>query len=250
MIHYLVFSKRIALSVSILCAASLLAGCSSTETPTTELSEVASSSIVIESRQVRFARGVHADQLVCEDCHAEDNEAESDLSSRVSDTAMGPGNKLSSSSLCLECHADIRTAFPNSASGEIAHQESGCSECHDVHSGQASCIQSGCHATVKNTLYANVEVPAGHATTGNENAFMCGGSQCHVLANQVAAAPIYHQPVHKAIACYTCHDAAGMDVVLDDKGQWITSLSDQEDDTFVSHSLQTKVACSRCHDEY
>jgi hypothetical protein len=105
---------------------------------------------------------------------------------------------------------------------------------------------------VANTIFAQVEQPALHPTTGDTNAHMCEGSGCHDLAKQVASAPVYHQPVHVEVPCYVCHDGTGLAVTKSADQAWITVSEAGESgegalQPVVSHWLVPDVDCSKCH---
>ncbi|HML20877.1 MAG TPA: cytochrome c3 family protein [Aggregatilinea sp.] len=194
----------------------------------------------------KFSNGVHAGDLLCEDCHQTSSDTADALSWAVTGNDEG-GEAQTASDLCLECHEDIDDTRLVSDSDHLAHPEFECAACHDTHSGRASCTQSGCHTSIQSTVYTTVATPVGHTGQGDPNAFMCGGAECHASATQVGGAPIYHQSVHHQVACYTCHDASGMDIVVDDAGQLVTSLPGQEDALVVPHRLQREVQCTNCH---
>lgn len=238
---------RCVVSLSLACVVLLLGACSSAETPATETFEVATPSIVVESITTKFGKGAHAGDLSCEDCHSSETGTSDEALSRAVQELSENQDYESITLLCLSCHLTLKGDTPNSANVHLAHQSSECADCHDVHSATASCTQSGCHSAVKSTISAEVSVPEGHSPTGNENAFMCGGTECHAAAARVATAPVYHQPVHRDVECYACHDASGMDIVLTEGGRWTTSVPSEQETLQVSHMLQTPVDCAKCH---
>jgi hypothetical protein len=133
-----------------------------------------------------------------------------------------------------------------------AHQDFGCTNCHNPHSTQANCTGSGCHADIANIINTHIEQPANHPTSGDTNTHMCEGEACHNLVKQVLAEPIFHQPVHKEIPCYVCHDETPMDVVRNSDGTWMTVIdpglsSGGELQPVVSHVIGQAVLCEKCH---
>ncbi|MBE3118298.1 MAG: hypothetical protein IMZ50_06020 [Candidatus Atribacteria bacterium] len=68
----------------------------------------------------------------------------------------------------------------------------------------------------------------------------------------MANAPIYHQPVHRNVPCYVCHDATGMAVGKADDQTWFTIRQTDDGDNdndqmFVSHYIGLEVDCGKCH---
>lgn len=154
--------------------------------------------------------------------------------------------------LCVKCHEEQVEHTTQGGANLLAHSDFECTGCHNPHTLQASCTQSLCHFDIQTTLNAQTKQPENHTTTGDQNSFMCGGSACHDLAKQVALAPIYHQPVHRNVPCYVCHDVSGLPITLTEDQSWITTgnfeqTTSSASEQVVSHSIGSDVICARCH---
>ena len=159
--------------------------------------------------------------------------------------------------LCEKCHADTTTIRHQRDLGSAAHAGFVCTECHDAHSTDVSCTQSGCHDLVAGAP-AVTTIPAtpddGQHPEGSQG--FCTGASCHASSTVVAwaAAPM-HSKEHNSVTCVACHDASGLAVgPLEAGGAWITwrtteLLGRQTTKPFQSHAIQLDVACQRCHYE-
>jgi hypothetical protein len=209
--------------------------------------------LILRDIQDAFSKSLHAAKFSCEQCHSTNGGVVTN-NLTWKDVSSGLVEVISTSTqLCAKCHEGQLAPSSLEDTTTIAHVNFECTSCHDPHSGQASCTQSICHSDIRSTLYAQVEQPEFHSTTsGDPNSPYCGGSACHELASQVAMAPIYHQPVHRNIPCYVCHDASGMKVTMNDNQSWITVDNSNQGNSSaikesVSHIIGTGSGCSRCH---
>lgn len=134
----------------------------------------------------------------------------------------------SNTELCEKCHTDSlggskhKMAIGGPAhTGQIgltAKRPQECTDCHNPHSTQASC--TSCHGDVFKT-----KPNAGHIA------------------------------VHEKIACDACHDARGLTLGPNaDKTKWVAFQSVTSPaggpptlSQVTSHTLQKRVACTRCH---
>lgn len=158
----------------------------------------------------------------CEQCHKTEKGVVSQqvawLNAAIAqfDTNADPYEAVKSSSeLCEKCHRD---AFKIEV-GKNVHAALSCTDCHNVHSTAASCMDGKCHAGV---------LKPGQPIAG-------------------------HDAAHAPVACTACHDAAGLKVgPTDDRSQWVVfrtiDLGGKQMTTpYASHNLKRSVDCARCH---
>lgn len=119
------------------------------------------------------------------------------------------------SQLCQNCHTGANVEGHADIVVSGAHEEMGCTGCHDSHALTVSCGASGCHETL-------AETPG-------------------------------HDADHAKVHCVACHDASEMTVGPDDArdGQWVTFAGGDGQEPFphLSHALAREVQCDRCHVE-
>lgn len=157
-----------------------------------------------------------------------------------------------SNALCQKCHTDFSISINQESSNNLAHQGYKCIDCHDPHSTTASCSNSTCHTNIIKIDDQPPATPSGiHPDEGNP---FCGGSSCHPAATQVASKPrSIHGFIHAGVACMVCHDASGLQVAPDpNERRWVTWQMTVEgggspSEPYVSHSIQLRVDCTRCH---
>lgn len=149
----------------------------------------------------------------CEICHSVTTDGEISGIAWL-DTRTGYYVTLETSTeLCEQCHRDTETLRHQRQIGDHVHQDFTCIDCHDPHTGLASCTAPGCHADVS-TL---------------------------------------HDVAHPTVTCVVCHDAAGYSVDFDHENQlWVVLrttevLGRPSTSPYKSHSLQKTVDCARCH---
>ena len=183
--------------------------------------------------------------MSCDQCHSEEDDPGYTGFAFLNGETAQYEQMTSADELCIQCH-NKEYLMNSKVSANHAHQEYTCVDCHDVHKVEVGCGQSGCHSEIQSNLDANIDLPVGHTGEGEGN-YMCGGSGCHQRATRVAEQPIHHQPVHKAVACATCHDAGGLDVLVNTDGRWVTALPEQLDDIVVSHTIGQSIPCETCH---
>jgi hypothetical protein len=136
------------------------------------------------------------------------------------DTTQDPYQAVSSSTeLCQKCHKNEDAYLFKIDMGKASHTSMQCTDCHDAHSLQASCNDTLCHTDTLN--------PA-KAITG-------------------------HDAAHAKVDCVACHDASGLKVGPVEGGStwstlWNTTVGGIKiTGQYVSHNLQLKVDCTRCH---
>ncbi len=133
---------------------------------------------------------------------------------------------LTTTALCEKCHTDslggtrhkvrLGGGAHSNQIGTTAKRPELCTDCHDPHSGQASCLN--CHAE------------ALKADSGKG-----------------------HDQAHAAVACVACHDASGMDVgLVEEENIWTTgeksvSRGQETFTALTSHDFKRSVDCDRCH---
>ena len=121
----------------------------------------------------------------------------------------------SNTELCARCHRDAYKIDIGTAS----HKNLGCTDCHNAHSTQASCTDAKCHASA---LKPDKPIAG-------------------------------HDAAHANVPCATCHDASAMKIApTSDKKTWLTYKPQDPrgkpgDYAVISHNLQRKVECARCH---
>jgi hypothetical protein len=161
--------------------------------------------------------------IPCNVCHELDKKgnAKPEISWLESAFALQYTEVSTTTELCLKCHIQIdipghkpEVALPNAHTGML------CTDCHDAHSVEATCSNSGCHEGI---LSAIPEIP-GHDTS------------------------------HEKVTCIACHDASGLEVGIDEvSADWLTfveiDLGDGESTLapYASHDVSKDVACDRCH---
>lgn len=123
----------------------------------------------------------------------------------------------STTELCQKCHLVEGFSDHGGIQHLGVHQDMTCTACHDAHSTQAACLDSGCH---EGTMES--DIPG-------------------------------HTDEHTNLTCAACHDASGMDLGFrENDGMFSTlaTISTAEDEStffFSSHNLQLESACDRCH---
>ena len=198
--------------------------------------------------QHAWEQGPHAqmtDEVKCDTCHqSQDGDAVDDIA--LKNRFTGKSEAVDNySDLCRGCHEDYDHA-------ESAHKSFACLDCHDPHTGFASCFD--CHQQIAEQ---SIQVPAtpvdGH-NTGMDS--LCNGSGCHSVATQVAGMPFsVHGTQHSGVSCSACHDAEDVPVgPLDDEKIWVSWRESESNGEpiilpFTSHNLQYHVDCNRCHFE-
>jgi hypothetical protein len=159
------------------------------------------------------------------------------------------------SELCEKCHTDTETLRHKRDLGEEIHIGFTCTSCHDPHSMQTSCTQSGCHI-IGGGISA---VPANHPPMAFAS---CGQEGCHTGGNfstkptQAADGGIVWDHAdghHSAVTCVACHDASDLPVkYLEDQKIWVVFrvtelLGRYSEKTYQSHAITKNVNCARCH---
>jgi hypothetical protein len=206
---------------------------------------------MLESIRTSFSSGRHAGQFSCEDCHGSSATIGKQLN--WLDPADGHTDVVATpTELCLKCHSEQGSGIDTQSQIATAHTNQGCTGCHNAHTTQASCTDSGCHNDIQTIFYAQIVRPEPHPTSGDPSAYMCGGSACHALAEQITSAPIHHQPIHNHVPCFVCHDGSGMTVLKKQDQSWITvpsltSPAGTDGTPVVSHIISREVNCSKCH---
>lgn len=207
---------------------------------------------ILNSIRVSFSGGAHAGILLCEQCHSTRGGVVSGDLTWTDENSGRVENVSSSTQVCGKCHADQMKFKSTNTDHQLAHMNFDCTSCHDPHNLQASCAQSTCHIDIESTIHAKTQQPLNHTITGDPNSITCGASTCHALVEEVAKAPIYHQPVHGGVPCYVCHDSSGLTVTQTDDQSWITiQESGQSTGSInipvISHRIGFEVDCSKCH---
>ena len=117
--------------------------------------------------------------------------------------------------LCQYCHRTSEGLVNHPGTiVEGAHTAYGCEECHNSHSGTATCSNSGCHSTF--------------------------GAE--------ATAIIGHDADHDSVTCAACHDGSSLEVGQNEDGAFVTLYAGSEENyPFYSHNIVLETECARCH---
>jgi hypothetical protein len=187
-----------------------------------------------------------SEPVACANCHVTENGITAkEVSWRNPQTGQYeavPG----ADALCGKCH-EITPA-------ESAHQTFTCKDCHDPHRVDVGCTDSGCHAAISTVFYDLPATPTGgHPMAG---AGFCGGANCHSVATAVAVTSgSIHGPEHAQVSCDACHAADPVQVGPEaDSGKWLSRQQVEVNgelvkESVISHNIQLKVECVRCHYE-
>ncbi|MBN2044776.1 MAG: hypothetical protein JW757_07140 [Anaerolineales bacterium] len=122
-----------------------------------------------------------------------------------------------STELCQKCHPTETFTAHGGIQDLGVHQDMTCTDCHDAHTTQASCMDAGCHENVLNT-----GIPG-------------------------------HTDEHLNVACVACHDAGGMALGFREEDGLFTTQevipTEEGENTFFfsSHHLKLDSACDDCH---
>lgn len=207
----------------------------------------------------------------CQVCHAEGVGGETVVVA-WQDEVTGYAEVVSNSSeLCEKCHHDTETLSHQREISGI-HSDLSCVECHNPHSGRASCGDVGCHAE-QQAAFA-VVIPAHVGVTEKETCVECHtegmdehtmyvkeqGSDdcldCHIeLTEFEQSGKILraHSMYHQQVDCAACHDATGSKLIPDtETDQWVAVMEinffgETNLEPFTPHNLQLNVDCERCH---
>jgi hypothetical protein len=125
----------------------------------------------------------------------------------------------SADALCRRCHdaQDLEGHLSIVVAG--VHAGTSCTDCHDPHTGSATCTLSGCHQPFR--------------------------SECEPV-------PTHDKP-HAVVSCSGCHAANVANIDWDpDRALWHSFFLVEKDGEQVlaphsSHDLSLEVACERCH---
>jgi len=211
----------------------------------------ASNLMVIAIKDSLF-KGSHAGILACEKCHSSvGGEIKGELIWENENTGKVE-TIATSTELCVKCHVDQQSHKGTESPTSLAHTNFECTNCHEPHSLQSSCTQSTCHNSIEEIINAQIDQPIIHDTSGDPTSYMCGGTSCHELSKEVANSPIYHQPSHRSVSCFVCHDVSGLPITRTVNQSWITTnkleqTTSSTSDPVVSHLIGMDVDCSRCH---
>ncbi|MBI5034691.1 MAG: hypothetical protein HZB51_29565 [Chloroflexi bacterium] len=168
----------------------------------------------------------------CDICHQVDAKGVVDPKPAVWNQATGKYDRIASNNeLCEKCHTDsLGGSMHKMNLGGNAHtnqiglskdRPDLCTDCHNPHSTEASCVK------------------------------------CHSSLTKIAG----HDAAHAKVSCQACHDAtslpsikAGPKDAKAPKGEWITfrlassgAGGPPSYSAFVSHNLKRAVDCTRCH---
>jgi hypothetical protein len=219
---------------------------------TPEVSVKSQPDISLNKIRASYASSAHASEFSCEECHPGEGEV---VFKELISTDKQSGRVATISSpqqLCAQCHPGQAASSAPAGVDVRAHAGFECLSCHDPHGSEASCTNSSCHADIHRTMSVQVEKPKAHPTSGDASSYMCGGTACHEAVKLALSSPVYHQPVHRAVPCYVCHDKSGSPVTLDNHKSWVTinTMEQGVGETpgiFISHAIVRDVDCSRCH---
>jgi len=211
-------------------------------TPTLKNSQTPTDDPIQSRISALFSSSPHTASYSCENCHYATIPIGNELT--LLDGETGQFESINTSTdLCLKCHPEQGESFMGNNNNSNHHKNLGCTECHDAHSTEASCVQSSCHVGIMGIFPASVTFPKTHPTCLTD---------CHVLHIKAADLPIEHQPVHAKIPCTGCHDESKLSI----RGPIIQTSSgtrNLEDVHFpwgeqsFSHKIVREVDCFMCH---
>jgi hypothetical protein len=155
----------------------------------------------------------------CEVCHPK---AAEEIYDEIAWLAIPPLMQYEENSdaslLCVQCHLEQAQHDHQDLILSGVHQELTCTDCHDPHSGVASC-SSGCHQPF--------------------------AQECESIET--------HDKPHSQATCSACHDALGLAIGWnEDLEKWDTFVGGdprqvEDAQPFTSHALALEVDCDRCH---
>lgn len=160
------------------------------------------------------------DGVGCAICHLQAPGEEGGEIARLSGVQLGEHEFVASTSeLCAHCHLapDMEGHLPIVVAG--VHAGIFCTDCHDPHTGRATCTGSGCHQPFRR--------------------------ECEPI-------PTHDKP-HAAVSCSGCHASDVAEVDWDpDREAWHSFYLVENDGEQVltphsSHNLNLGVPCERCH---
>ena len=162
----------------------------------------------------------------CDVCHKVEDKA---LKSEVAwlnatiaqyDSSQSPYESVKTpTELCEKCHRDAGAFRYKRDLGTSVHVGYACTKCHNSHSTLASCTAAGCHPDALKP------------------------------AKPIAG----HDAAHANVNCAACHDASGLKAgPVEGSKTWLTLRAGgpggkSSTVPYVSHNLQRKVDCARCH---
>jgi hypothetical protein len=248
------------ISLKICFIALFLASCQShalsttaTVIPTDTIQPTATISPLVLARQKELTsiweNSIHAQgaNLVnCDDCHRTKNGIVlEEVSWRNQQTGQYEA-VTGSNTICNQCHADV--------SARHVHMSFTCTDCHDPHKVEVSCMDSGCHTDIPTVFFELPATPTGgHPNSGSS---FCGGTNCHSVATAVAETTgTVHGPEHAHVTCEACHDASQLQVgPSPEDGYWVLWQEVEANGSIFteplhSHDIQLDVDCARCHFE-
>lgn len=165
--------------------------------------------------------GVRPDAPIgCAVCHPQEPGQESHQFALLIDPGTGDYRAVDSgSALCEQCHTGEQPEghLPIVVSG--VHEDLHCLDCHDAHSGQASCTTSGCHQPFQ--------------------------AECEPI-------PTHDKP-HAVVTCTACHASGEVKIEWDEERQaWhsffpVENKGEPQHKGQHAHNLSREVICERCH---
>ncbi len=230
-----------------------------TERPFATPSPSVTASAVELSEEQEWKSGPHAGiasnvaAVPCRDCHQEN--AGAVIGSQISwwDAAAQTYESVTDvNALCKKCHQQPKPAPQSADENAAMHSTYPCTACHDPHTTAASCTNSGCHATVRQTNDMPPATPSvGHGQAGNP---FCGGRNCHPAATAAAMQPrSVHGAAHVNVTCQACHAAGDLTAGPGPNGgPWViwqasTSTENTTQEPYFPHAVELQVDCQRCH---
>lgn len=164
--------------------------------------------------------GLPPHEVGCAVCHPQDPGEESKEIAWLSNPLELEYEPVgSASALCRRCHVarDLEGHLSIVVAG--VHAGASCADCHDPHTGKASCTGSGCHQPF--------------------------GRECEPI-------PTHDKP-HAVVTCSGCHASNLTEIDWDpDREAWHSFYPVEKNGEQVlvphsSHDLSREVACERCH---
>ena len=156
----------------------------------------------------------------CAVCHPQDAGQESQHVALLVDSAAGEYQTVDTGDdLCAVCHTVDHPDGHLPIDLRGVHEDLRCLDCHDAHTGKASCTTAGCHPPFQ--------------------------AECEPILS--------HDKPHSTVTCTACHARGGVQIKWDEEVQaWhsffpVENAGEVETRAQHAHDLSREIICERCH---